>query len=362
LIVRLVLSFAAAVWSVVTPLRAVEPERDFSGNWILVESRSDSRRLKMEPEPFLTVQQDEQAVRCKSVAGDTEVSWSYRLNGSDSKYAIAGESRNSAVKWEGAALLVNTLVDGARNYTIMDRWRLSPDRATLTITRQVVQGAGEAEGRLVYRRAGARAAEEPTAVSAPPERPAPQILTPRPAVRPPVAGEAVVPAGTRVLLELVNALNTGRSKPGESVYLRTVVPVAVNDQIVIPPGSTVLGTITEGRTVKGRRDLYIRFDTLTLPDGRTRDLRSRPDGPGEGKVAGHTDPGGEVRTVTRDTAIGASIGTLAGAASGHTLAGLGIGGLAGAAAGLGSVLTDRKNVTLPRGTHVEMVTDRELRF
>jgi len=164
----------------------------------------------------------------------------------------------------------------------------------------------------------------------------------------------------------VNELHTGRSKPGDSVYLRTAVPVAANDRVVIPQGSTVVGTITEGPPLKGKakskRDLYIRFDTLTLPDGRARDLRSRPDGPGEGRVAGQTDPGHETRTVTRDTGLGASIGTLAGAASGHTLAGLGIGGLAGAAAGLGSVMADRRNVTLPRGTHVEMVTDRELRF
>jgi type IV secretion system protein VirB10 len=343
------------------------PERDFSGNWILMETRSDWRRLKMEPEPFLTVSQDERAIRCKSVAGDTEIAWSYRLDGSDSRYAVSGESRNSAVKWEGAALLVNTLVDGARSYTIMDRWRLSADRAILTITRQVVQGGGEAEGRLVYRRAGSPVVEEiPIDHAIPPapvhSSPAPTTLSPRPAANPPVAGEAVVPAGTRVLLELVNSLNTGRSKPGDSVYLRTAVPVAANDRIVIPPGSTVIGTITEGRPVKGRRDLYIRFDTITLPDGRTRDLRSRPDGPGEGKVAGQTDPGREVRTVTRDTAVGASIGTIAGAASGHTLPWLGIGGLAGAAAGLGSVFADRKNVTLPRGTHVEMVTDRDLRF
>ena len=40
-------------------LCAIEPERDFTGNWILMEARSDWRRLAAEPEPFLTVQQDE---------------------------------------------------------------------------------------------------------------------------------------------------------------------------------------------------------------------------------------------------------------------------------------------------------------
>ena len=73
----------------------------------------------------------------------------------------ATRTHNSAVKWEGSALLINTLVSGPHNYTVMDRWKLSPDHATLTITRQVIQGMQQSEGVLVYRGEGWRAPADP---------------------------------------------------------------------------------------------------------------------------------------------------------------------------------------------------------
>jgi hypothetical protein len=343
-------------WSLAAPLFATAPERDFSGSWILMETRSDVRALGVDPEPFLTVTQDERALRVKTAIGDRELAWSYALDGSETR---AG-GRNSIVKWEGAALLINTLVSSPENHTVMERWRLSADRATLTITRQIVRARGDVEGRLVYRRAGTRVEETKAPAPAPP--PAPAVLTPRPAPAPIAPGETVVPAGTRILLELVNSLNTGKSREGDRVYLRTVVPVAANNRIAIPSGSTVAGTITASKPTRGKRDLYIRFDSLSLPDGTTHELRSRPEGGKEGKVAGQTDTGREVRTVAVGTGVGASIGSIAGAAGGHAGAGAGIGGLAGAAVGLASVMSKRQDITLRAGTQVEMTLDRELRF
>jgi hypothetical protein len=328
------------------PLFAIPPERDFSGNWILLETRSNWRALGVEPEPFLTVTQDERTLRYKTAAGDKDVTWTYALDGRETRT----EGRNSIAKWEGSALLINTLVSAPENHTVMDRWQLSADRATLTITRQTVRARGEAEGRLVYRRAGTRAEETPAALA---RRPIPAPVEP---------AEAVVPAGTRILLELVNSLNTGKSREGDHVYLRTVVPVAAGGRIVIPTGSTVAGTITASKPSKGKRDLYIRFDSLSLTDGTTFDLRSRPDGGKEGKVAGQTDGPKEARTVATGAGIGASVGSIAGAAGGHAGAGAGIGGLAGAAAGLGSVLSKRQDITLRAGTQVEMALNRDLRF
>jgi type IV secretion system protein VirB10 len=343
--------------SVVAPLFAIDAERDFSGNWILVEERSNFRSLGMEPEPFLTITQDDRAIRCKTAIGDRELAWSYALDGSETR----SPGRSSKVKWEGAALLTNTLISTPTNYAVMDRWRLGASRATLTITRQIVRAGQESEGKLVYRRAGARVESEPPPPPPPPPTP-PPVLTPRPTPEPVAPSETVVRAGSHVLLELVNALNTGKSKDGDRVYLRTAVPVAVNGRVVIPLGSDVAGTIVAAKPASGKRDLYIRFDTLTLPDGTTRDLRARPDGGKEGKVSGQTDGPSEARTVATGAGIGASIGGIAGAAAGNAGAGLGIGGLAGAAAGVASVMKKRQDITLPAGTHVDMVLDRDLRF
>src|SRR5215831_17555528 len=145
----------AILSGLLTPLVfAADADRDFSGNWILVYDRSNTRALGAEPEPFLTVTADAKSLRCSSTVDGEPVQWSYRMDGGDSRYTIGKESRNSAIKWEGAALLINTLVSGKQNYTVMDRWRLSEDHALLTIARQVVRATGEVEASLVYRRAG----------------------------------------------------------------------------------------------------------------------------------------------------------------------------------------------------------------
>jgi type IV secretion system protein VirB10 len=146
---------------------------------------------------------------------------------------------------------------------------------------------------------------------------------------------------------------------------------------VIPPGSYVQGTVTQvkrpGR-VKGRGELFVRFDSLTLPNGVTRDFRARVagiDGRGseeldreEGKIRSEGNKGGDARTIGEAAGAGASIGTIAGgASSGHYGMGAGIGAAAGAAAGLVGVLLSRgPDAILAKGSTVEMVLDRPLQF
>src|SRR5207245_10155829 len=92
------------------------------------------------------------------------------------------------------------------------------------------------------------------------------------------SGDYVVEAGSKVPLILINSISTKHSVEGDRVYLETVFPIMVNGRIVIPPGSYVAGTVTQvkrpGR-VKGRGELFVRFDSLTLPNGVTRDFRAR---------------------------------------------------------------------------------------
>lgn len=186
----------------------------------------------------------------------------------------------------------------------------------------------------------------------------------------------VIAPGTKIPLGLINSVSTKHSAEGDRVYLETVFPVMVNGRIVIPPGSYVAGTVTQvkrpGR-VKGRGELFLRFDSLTLPNGVTRDFRARVagiDGRGgeeldrnEGKIRSEGDKAGDARTVGEAAAAGASIGVIAGAASGHYGMGAGIGAAAGATAGLMGVLLSRgPDAVLAKGSTIEMVTDRPLSF
>ncbi|MBZ5728260.1 MAG: TrbI/VirB10 family protein [Acidobacteriia bacterium] len=355
-------SFAVAIalaCCAVIPLRAADPGRDFSGKWVLDPQASNLRALSAQPDPFLEVTQDDDAIHCAATAADGAIwRWSYALDRSERKYHVRNETMNSVAKWEGAALLVNTLVSGPRDYTVMDRWRLSGDRTVLKVERHVMNGTAELEGLLVYRREGQTAAAAPAAANEP------QSLARRAA--PPATARITVPAGTHIPMVLLNAVDTKHSHEGDRIYLKTSVPIALDGRIVIPRGSSVTGTVAEAKQagrVKGKGELFLRFDSLTLPNGVTRDLRSRvgsSDGAGtvdrkEGKIGGESDPKGDATKV----AIGTGAGTAAGHVAGHTGMGAGL----GAAAGLAAVLFSRgPGVVLPKGTSVEMILDRDLFF
>ena len=189
---------------------------------------------------------------------------------------------------------------------------------------------------------------------------------------PPEPKEYTVGTGTKVPLQLISSISTKTSVVGDRVYLQTNFPILADSRIVIPPGAYVTGTVTfvkRAGKVKGRAELYIRFDSLTLPNGVTRDFRASLGGldgsnPGtldrtEGKVTGEGGKGSDARKVGE----AAGWGTMAGGLATQSGMGAGIGAAAGAAAGLIGVLVTRgPDAIIERGSTVEMVLDRNLKF
>jgi hypothetical protein len=205
---------------------------------------------------------------------------------------------------------------------------------------------------------------------------APQAPAPA-AVPGPVAPVTyTIETGTRIPLALISSVSSKSSSAGDRIYLETAFPIVNGNHIVIPTGSYVTGTVTEvkrpGR-VKGRGQLYVRFDSITLPNGITREFRSRLGSVDsrsgervdqkEGQVIADSNKGGDAKTIAAGGMGGASIGAIAGSAAGHVGMGAGIGGAAGAAAGLTSVLFTRgPEAELTKGSTIEMVLDRPLTF
>ena len=185
-----------------------------------------------------------------------------------------------------------------------------------------------------------------------------------------------VPTGTRVPLVMINSVSTKHAAEGDRIYLETSYPILAGGRVVIPPGSYVAGTITSSKRagrVKGRSELYVRFDSLTLPNGVTRDFRARMGGLDgraseefdrtEGKIRGEATKGQDAVKVATAAGAGTSVGVIAGSAAGRPIMGTAVGAAAGAAAGMVGVLLSRgQDVVLGRGTVVEMVLDRTLEF
>jgi len=185
-----------------------------------------------------------------------------------------------------------------------------------------------------------------------------------------------IESGTRIPLALISSVSSKSSSPGDRIYLETAFPIVNGNHIVIPTGSYVTGTVTEvkrpGR-VKGRGQLFVRFDSITLPNGITREFRSRLGSVDarsgekldkkEGQVVADSNKGGDAKTVATGAISGATVGVIAGSSAGHPGMGAGIGAGAGAAAGMAAVLLTRgPDAELTKGSTIEMVLDRPLTF
>jgi hypothetical protein len=188
--------------------------------------------------------------------------------------------------------------------------------------------------------------------------------------------EIVVPTSTQIPLELQSAISSRTAYVGEPVYCRTLYPVTVGDEMVIPVGSFIKGTITQsvrpGR-IHGKAMIGLRFDSLTLPAGVTKSISGVLAGFAgngkqgfkrqEGKIIGEGTKGKDAETVLISGAEGAGIGSVAGISSGHSGAGAATGGAAGALGGLIWVLATRgKEIVLPPGTDFQLETTRPITF
>ncbi|HVC45788.1 MAG TPA: hypothetical protein VND90_00950 [Terracidiphilus sp.] len=186
----------------------------------------------------------------------------------------------------------------------------------------------------------------------------------------------MVPAGTKVLLQLRSSVNTHSAKPGDGVYLVSTFPVVVGNRVMIPAGVYVQGVVDRvvraGR-VRGKAQLDMHFTSMIFPNGTVVEIpgmvnslpgakKQEVKNDGEGTVQQDSDKTrnmGKVAAVAIPT--GATVGAIGGLEGGHPMEGglMGVGaGLA--AAGIVSLFTRGADVDIESGTQVEMVLQRPL--
>src|SRR5437867_8868139 len=176
----------------------------------------------------------------------------------------------------------------------------------------------------------------------------------------------IVPAGTAIPISLTSRVSSKNAKDGDGIYGKTAFPITVDNQIVIPEGSSVRGKIVEvkrpGR-VKGKAELTLNFQTWVLRSGITVPIYTSLGGAGgagerkgEATDQGDSSKGDDAKTVGTTAAQGALIGVIADRGKGAV-----VGGGVGAAAGTAAVLLTRgKDLVLEPGTTIEIVLDRPI--
>jgi hypothetical protein len=184
-----------------------------------------------------------------------------------------------------------------------------------------------------------------------------------------VSAATEIPQGSHVLLRMVNSVSTRTAREGDYVYLRTATPISAAGSIVVPEGSYVQGVVSHSRQsgrVKGKAELGIRIETLTLPGGKVIKLTphlSSVDSEGTSqKVDGKED---QIKQGGSKGADAVRVGELSGAGAAlggmvdRSWTGAGIGAGAGAGVGLATVLLSRgKEVVLRQGSTIDVIFDR----
>lgn len=143
---------------VAMPAGAQAGRPDFSGTWTLNVVRSDygpfpppARRIDVveHRDASLTVTR-----RDVSNSGEERVGkWACMTERAECTNTIGGTEMKSTIRWEETTLVVETKTTyQGQEAFIQDRWTLSPDRRTLTISRQAVSPQGKADQTFVLER------------------------------------------------------------------------------------------------------------------------------------------------------------------------------------------------------------------
>jgi hypothetical protein len=88
-----------------------------------------------------------------------------------------------------------------------------------------------------------------------------------------------IPAGTKIVLAMTSPVWAKSAKPGDSVYSSAAFPVAVSNEIAIPPGTYAQGQIdslTRPNWKSSRAEFQIHFTKLIFANGYTVLLPSIP--------------------------------------------------------------------------------------
>jgi hypothetical protein len=159
----------------------------------------------------------------------------------------------------------------------------------------------------------------------------------------------VVPAGTRLAIEVVANVNTKHVAVGSPVEGRLVSDLIVDGRRAAKTGAAVQGTVTQSvsgsNKIGGTPTLGIRFDTLVAADGGTKTINAAY------SQQGASETGKDTAKIVGTAAAGAIIGHQVNHKNGSV-----VGGVLGAGAGTAAAKKTGGDVKILAGTVLTLTT------
>jgi len=193
--------------------------------------------------------------------------------------------------------------------------------------------------------------EAPTAPAAPTSPGGPTSPTRAAASR--SVGTITVPAGTPIVVRMIDTVDSERNRVGDAFLASLEEPIVVDDQVVASKGADVEGRLSEvkeaGR-IAGKSELLLELTAITI-NGQRYAIST-----GNYEVAGEGRGKRSAQVIGGGAAIGAVIGAIAGGGKGAA-----IGAATGAGAGTAiQVLTKGEQVRVPSETRLSFDLNRPL--
>jgi hypothetical protein len=176
-----------------------------------------------------------------------------------------------------------------------------------------------------------------------------------------------LPIGTIVKVRMKEELSTKTTIVGTAFTAELTAPVIRDGRVLLPPGSTLTGRVTEvhgGKRINGEASMHLMAQQVTLPDGTIYPIHAQVIDTDLYKAT-KIDSEGTILHKGSRTGSGASVGlaTGAGAASGAILGGW-PGAIIGAGVGAGVStvvwLKQDRQTALPEGTGITFMLTQGL--
>ena len=162
---------------------------------------------------------------------------------------------------------------------------------------------------------------------------------------PPPAYGVQIPTGTTVTVRMIDAVDSDKTRLGQTFRCSVDEPVMVGDQTVIPRGADAVAKLVEDKQsgkFEGRTVLTLALQQVTI-NGRMMDITT-----GDVSQASASRGGRTAKVVGGTTALGAIVGAIAGGGKGAA-----IGAASGAAVGgAAQVMTKGQQVKIPSETRL----------
>jgi hypothetical protein len=178
---------------------------------------------------------------------------------------------------------------------------------------------------------------------------------PPPAQAPPPRASVELPAGTNLVVRMIDPVDSETASVGQTFAASMDQPVILNGDTVIPRGADVVVKLVDAKQsgkLTGRAELTLDLMSVKV-DGKAVDINTQ-------SVSRESDSRGQrtAKVAGGAAAVGAVIGAIAGGGKGAVI-GAGAGGAAGAGA---EEVTKGQRVKVPSETRLTFVLDTAVRI